>query len=400
VKNPVGLSTVLVGVMLASTIQLLAMGVLAADLIDELGVSRTQIGLLATANSVVGAMLAPFLGRVTDRLGPRRSAIIILLISAAGLIFTALAPTYPLLVVAAFVGGAAQGWSNPATNKLIGVHVEIHSQGVFTGIKQSGVQVAAFLAGLTLPTASLTIGWRAGLALYGVLCILLAFLTPLVVPADPPRHSVDDRPAGPGLRGPVTPLVWRITIYAFMLGVVGGTIGRFLPLFAHEALGYSTRTAGFIAALAGLAGIVARIGWGRIADRGYPARRALLIMAVLAAAASAILAISTSTAVWLAWPVAVLIGFGASAWNTVANLAIIRGVDLEDAGRSSGIMLLGFLAGISIGTPVSGLIIDATGSYTTVWLGVAVMALIGASVAAESRRPTATASVTTPSKNP
>jgi cyanate permease len=37
-------------------------------------------------------------------------------------------------------------------------------------------------------------------------------------------------------------------------------------------------------------------------------------------------------------------------------------------GRASGVVLLGFLAGLGIGPPIFGATVDATDSYTTMWL--------------------------------
>jgi len=123
--------------------------------------------------------------------------------------------------------------------------------------------------------------------------------------------------------------------------------------------------------------------WAERSD--ISARSALVVMAALAALSCVLLAVSTASSAWLAWPVAILIGFGSNAWNTVANLAIIRSVPLADAGRSSGIMLLGFLLGVSVGTPLSGLAIDASDSYTQVWLASGVLSLVGVAVAYERR---------------
>ncbi|MBK5267971.1 MAG: hypothetical protein JJE47_11120, partial [Acidimicrobiia bacterium] len=49
------LSSIMAGVMGASTFPLVIAAVLASSLITEFGVARWQIGVLATASSVVGA---------------------------------------------------------------------------------------------------------------------------------------------------------------------------------------------------------------------------------------------------------------------------------------------------------------------------------------------------------
>ncbi|MDH5521017.1 MAG: MFS transporter, partial [Acidimicrobiia bacterium] len=142
---------VLVVTMAASTFSLAAFAVLAADLISEFAVSREQIGYLVTASALVGAASAPILGPWSDRIGARRGTIFSLFVSFVGLAALTLAPTFGLLVIAALGTGVTQGIANPATNKLISLHVPPGRRGIITGIKQSGVQAGTAFGGILLP---------------------------------------------------------------------------------------------------------------------------------------------------------------------------------------------------------------------------------------------------------
>ena len=62
-----GLGAVTAATMATATFPLIIASVLAAELIDRFGIARSQIGLLVTATSLVGALASPFFGRVTDR---------------------------------------------------------------------------------------------------------------------------------------------------------------------------------------------------------------------------------------------------------------------------------------------------------------------------------------------
>ena len=86
-------------VMTASTFQLFVGVVLAATLIDDLDIDRWQLGVLGAINTGVGALLAPLLGGVADRLGARRSTVLVVVISAVALLSTAVAFTYWMLVL-------------------------------------------------------------------------------------------------------------------------------------------------------------------------------------------------------------------------------------------------------------------------------------------------------------
>ncbi|MFT7600830.1 MAG: MFS family permease [Acidimicrobiales bacterium] len=138
----------LVSTMTVSAFQIFALAVLASRIIKDLDISRTELGLLGSINTVVGALSAPWSGRLTDRIGPRLSIVIILGISGTGLSLMALSTNVWLLAISAMVSGIPQGWGNSATNALIVGRVAEARRGVLTGIKQSGVQVGAFLSGL------------------------------------------------------------------------------------------------------------------------------------------------------------------------------------------------------------------------------------------------------------
>ena len=74
------------------------------------------------------------------------------ILSTSGLIGARVSTSAWMLIVAGVVGGLPQGWGNPATNALIAAVVEPGSRGVMTGIKQSGVTLAVFLAGGLAPS--------------------------------------------------------------------------------------------------------------------------------------------------------------------------------------------------------------------------------------------------------
>ena len=85
-RLPLGI--VLVSTMVASTFTLFALAVLASPIIDDLGVSRATIGLIGSVNTGLGALTAPWTGRVTDRIGPRRAVLGLLGLSAVAALVT------------------------------------------------------------------------------------------------------------------------------------------------------------------------------------------------------------------------------------------------------------------------------------------------------------------------
>jgi predicted MFS family arabinose efflux permease len=361
--------------MTVSTLQLFATVVLAATLIDELGLSRWQVGVLGATNTGVGALAAPHLGRLADRLGCRRSMTALGVTSAAGLILTAVAFDYWLLVAASAVAGLPQGASNPVTNMVIAEEVPGEHQGSVTGVKQSGVQFAVFLAGAVLPTAAVTIGWRWALVILGLVTLVGAAATRARFP---PQHA--GSPAGSDgvlvAAGRLPGFVIQVAVYAFLLGLTAGGVTRFYPLYAQEVLGYSEPAAGLAVSVAGLAAIAARLAWARAVSL-VPLRPALVALAVGSAAAAGLLVASEVIAAWILWPTVILMAFTVMAWNVVAMLAVIWSVPIRESGRATGVVLMGFLGGLTVSAPLVGYAVDRFGSYRPIWITLAALALAG-----------------------
>lgn len=377
-------NVVLVTTMVSTAFQIFVVSVLASVLIDEFDLSRFELGLIGSLNTAVGALTAPATGRITDRIGARQSSIVAQLICGIGFSVMALAQNVPMLLVATVLLGVPQGWGNPTTNSLIAERVPAGQRGVVTGIKQSGVQVGIILAGATLPGLSSALGWRGAMWAYAAIFTGFALL-PLFLPASPPAldpvtddgaATESDEPRPYDMRA-----VWLIALYAFLMGTGGGAIGRFLPLFAEEEAGMSNTTAGLVLALSGVAGVVSRIIAGRLAEQRIAPLALLSYLALVGALVGTLLSATLTVGAWLLWPIALFFAVGHAAWNAVAMLAIILGVDRSQAGRASGAVMVGFLGGLTVGSPIAGQVIDATGSYQPVWIAALVLALASAAVA-------------------
>jgi|TARA_B110000914_G_scaffold200113_1_gene191557 hypothetical protein len=80
------------------------------------------------------------------------------------------------------------------------------------------------------------------------------------------------------------------------------------------------------------------------------------------------------------WPMAFVAAAGLYAWNAVAMLSVIIGVPAKSSGRASGIVVMGFMAGLSIGGFV-GWIADLNGSFDVAWIILLLLSLASAGVA-------------------
>ena len=369
--------------MTASAFQIFALAILASPIIAELDLSRAELGLVGSVNTAVGAVTSPITGRLTDRVGPRHSVSVLLGASALGMAVLAWSPSVWWLVVAAAIGGIPQGWGNPATNSLIATRIEPGRRGGVTGVKQSGVTLGVFLAGITLPILEQAWGWRGASLAFAVIFTVFAVAIHLTLGPDPVDHAVvgaPDHTSAARARVRLDPFVIRLAVYALLMGTAGGAVGRFFPLYAEEALGFSLATAGLLSALGGLLGMVARVAVGRMAEIWITPTRLLSLLAMVGVAYCLLLAVvdeSTRGFLYLSPP---LNAVGIAAWNTVAMLAIIMFFSKQQAGRASGVVMVGFLGGMSISAPLAGFAVDRLGTYWPVWLAAAGLAAVASAM--------------------
>ncbi|MDW3212835.1 MAG: MFS transporter [Ilumatobacteraceae bacterium] len=367
--------------MTASAFQVFALAILASPIIAELDLSRAQLGLVGSVNTAIGAVTAPMTGRLTDRIGPRRAVSFVLGFSAAGMALMAWAPSMWWLFLAAAVGGIPQGWGNPATNSLIATRVAPGRRGGVTGVKQSGVTLGVFLSGLALPAFEAQWDWRAASFAFAVVFTVLAVAVHFTLGPDPeaePEPTTSS--AGSSVRGRLDPFVVRLAVFALLMGTAGGAVGRFFPLYAEESLGFSLGTAGLLTAIGGLLGMIARVIVGRLAENRIAPTRLLSVLAMVGVSYCVLLAAvneSTRGLLFLAPPLSAV---GIAAWNAVAMLAIIMFFSKAQSGRASGVVMLGFLGGMSISAPVAGFTVDRIGVYWPVWTVAACLAAIAAAL--------------------
>lgn len=382
------LSVVLTIAMGAAAFPGFAFGALGPFLVDEFEISRSRLGLLTTLFFAVGGVLSLVAGPMVDRFGGRR-----VMLGAFGIICLALlalagAPSYPILSVAAAFGGMSIAAANPTTNKLVAVHVPLGQRGVIMGVKQSGVQIGAFAAGAILAPLAAWLDWRIALMLTAIVPLLGALGALLFVPPD--RIDKSSPSSTSGRRAPMTNAVWWLTAYAFLMGSGVAAVTAYLPLFAVERLDFSVPTAGAVAALIGLVGIIGRIAWGFISERRSGYVSPLLVMAI-GAVASVLLLIAAEASPALIWLGALLLGATAVTWNSVGMLAVIATTGPAAAGRASGYVLFGFYGGF-VGSPLLfGTIVDNTERYDVAWTIVAVIFVAAAAVIGAWRRSTSSA---------
>jgi len=373
-RVPAGLVVVLMLAMALPMLVLYAVGALGPQLVTDLSVSRTELGVLPATGFAVAAVLSLWSGRIVDRVGSHSAGTILFLVVAMSFTAMTFANGFGLLAAAIALCGIAQALSNPVTNRIIAERIPAQTRGVVVGIKQSGVQLAALAAGLGLPSVAALWGWHAALA--WVTPVALVCLIATVRLPHAPR-ALGTQNAGHAPAAPGRALSWLLGLQ-LCLGAGLAAVTTFVALYAHQDLGISDASAALVLAGFGISGIVSRVLWTAVAGHRDDPLGLQLVLALCAAIAAGALWLSgqiPAAGPALVWAGTIGVGATAVAANAVSMLIVINDRRLGPVGHASALASCGFFAGFAASPPLAGLLADTAGFGATWALVIAVFLL-------------------------
>lgn len=349
-----------------------ALSVVSSFILDEFGISRSQLGLAFTAFSLTGGVVSPAMGALTDR-RIRQVMAGLFAVSGAAVVMVALAPNFVLLLIGSVIGGLALGAGNPATNRVIADQISPARRGLVVGLKQSGPPLGLLIAGVVLPPLALAVGWRWALAASALIPAVGLLATPFLL--SPTKRAT------PASQVPVegsrtSSVVYWLAVMGMATATALSALIAFVPLYAQERVGASAATAGALAATLGLAGVAGRIAWGSMASRLARPASALLVITAASLVATTAVASAEAIGVWALWMGVIGAGFSLMAWHAVGWLMLIDSAGLTAVGKASGVMQLGNSVGFAAGPLLAGVLIDFTDSYLVAWGTVGVVLVI------------------------
>lgn len=370
IRGRAALGTVLLFIMAAATFLHFSISALSPVLTSEFDLSAVQLGVLGTMSNAVAALGAPFVGRAVDMTGGRRIAIILLIVTGSSTIGFGLAGSFGWLIAMTAVNGLAAAGSNPTTNHILSSHIPLGRQGLLLGVKQSGVRAGQSLAGALLPLGALAIGWGSTMMIAGAICLAGVAAVAMVVP---PSQGTSKFKRASKERSSLGPTVWRLALFAILMGTAMSALLLYLPLYSFEKLGMTVQTAGLTVGVIGFVGLFARVAAGPLAERFSTPAIPLLMMAFGSALSAGLVWSAAPLVDNVVWLGVLGLGLTGAVWNTVGNLAIVSTIDAVRTGQASGVLHTAYLTGLAIGPILFGAVIEASGSYEYAWFGVSVL---------------------------
>ena len=145
------------------------LGILATELQTKLGWTEIQYGYIISAFQVAYAIGLVVAGRFLDRVGTRVGYALMMLVWSLASAAHALVSTALGFGICRFFLGLGEGGNFPAAIKTTAEWFPQRERSLATGIFNSGTNVGAILAPLTVPWIAIHYGWRAVFVFTGAL---------------------------------------------------------------------------------------------------------------------------------------------------------------------------------------------------------------------------------------
>jgi predicted MFS family arabinose efflux permease len=356
-------------------------GFLAPVLQQDLDLTRWQIGVLVGAFFGATGLGSTAGGRLAERLGPRRSVVLNLLMTAAALMLPVLIPTYAALLAAAVVGGLGYALSNAGTNLAVASVLSTRRHGIALAVKTAGVP--AFVAVNSLVSAGLAerVGWQPVLAGAVPLMLAGAGLAALVLPGAAPSRGSPPAAAAAGAAAAAVALpagfLW-FPLAAFLLVAGSQALFSWTVPYLNEAGGVPLAGAGALTASGSIVGVVVMITVAWRSDRAAgPTRLPAVVALCLATAAGHVLLLAGLAGGPAVMTAGLVLGTAAQlAAISLMHAAVVAAAPAH-VGRATGVTMSGYYLGALVGAPLFGLAVDLTGSYLPGW-GLCLALVVGA----------------------
>jgi MFS family permease len=176
-----------------------------------------------------------------------------------------------------------------------------------------------------------------------------------------------------------------LLVGALYIVVLQAILSYMVP--SARAAGLSAFWAGFTYFAVNVTAMVARLVWGKVADRQGGSRRVrtLVETGVVGSIGGLVFALALHAGPGLVLPAAVLFGFGALGWNALLYVIAGESTSPDLAGRSVAVAATVVFLISAACTPLLGALADDAG-WNVFWITAAALSALGALAAAGLRR--------------
>ncbi len=361
--------------------------VIAPLMMASTGLAPERVGNLSSLTALATVLYLMIGGVFLARMGPVRMLQLGTAVAVTALLVASLGQAWAIFL-AAFMLGLGYGPTPPAGSRMLAATAPPEHRALIFSIKQAGAPAGGALAGLIAAPVALAYGWPAALMLaFGVGALAILVIQPLRPAFDAERNRAQGLGFGAifsprAIKATIavlkqSPLLPRVTLLSVSFAIAQGCLFSFTVTWLVEKRGFDLVLAGSVFAGMQLAGVVARILLGWVADRTGNALANLVVQGLIAGASILALALLSAEAGF--WPLAlicVLTGFFGASWNGISLAEVARlappGKVADATAGSTIFVFLGYVAGPSIFATL----VSLTGSWVLPQILVAVQLLL------------------------
>lgn len=248
-----------------------AHNVLMPQIQPDLMLTQTQIGLIAAGLSFSWAVAAFFVGKLSDTLGKRKALLIAATIAFSLTSFlTGLATSFLMLFGARLLMGVAEGGVMPISHAMVASEVDPAKRGLAQGVAQNlGSNIlGSFAAPAILVPLALAFGWQSAFYIAGIPGILSALLMwfflkePAKLPPPDADHARMSMVDALKIRN-----IWVVVVVGVLMVAHFVITWAFMPLYLVQVKGFDELTGGWIMSSLGIAAALYAFAISSLSDR-------------------------------------------------------------------------------------------------------------------------------------
>jgi MFS family permease len=259
---------------------------------SELGLDLAEAGLISALPSFGMVVTLIAWGYLVDRFGERFVLTVGSALTAAAAFAAASMHSLVAVGVFLFLGGMAAASSNSASGRLVVGWFPPDQRGLVMGIRQTAQPLGVGLGALVIPQLAQARGVGSALLFPAIACAAAAVISAIGVldPPRPPRADAHADDLASPYRG--SSALWRIHAVSVLLVAPQCLIWTFALVWLMTDRGWSAGSAGALVTFAQILGAAGRVAAGRWSDKVGSRLHPIRVIAIGAAVAMGLLALT------------------------------------------------------------------------------------------------------------
>ena len=349
------------------------------ELRSEYGLTLAGLGAVVTAALLGSGLALIAAGVAVDRYGPRLSTLAGTVLAVAGLaLAAAVNSTGPLIAALAVFGVGSAVVPIAGTSALFRVYPASRRAWAL-GVRQMAVPLGGTVAAVAMPLLVHAGGVQLAFAVAAGLVAVTGCVF-VLMPEEGPRSAGSRVPRAFRSIVQARGMQRLLVVAALYIVVLQAVLAYTVPAVRSAGLSALIASTAYLAI--NVTAMVARVVWGKVADRQEGRRRArtLAEVGVVAAAGALVFTVALHAGPAAVIAAAAVFGFGALGWNGIVYVSAGELAAPELAGRSVAVAATVVFLLSALCTPLLGAVAARAG-WDAFWISAGLLALLGALVA-------------------